>query len=67
MNWHIADLFNCKHDLHRVQVWSKSQFGPPSGSWDPLPTHQPRWMNHNNSLFRFRDEKDYMLFVLRWA
>ena len=42
--------------------WCRAQFGPYSSS----PDAWSRWYPTGNC-FRFRDEKDYVLFTLRWT
>ena len=61
--WYIADLWNSDHKMKEVREWCVCQFGPQ----DRNPDAWSRWTNNSNSLFRFRDEKDYIWFCLRWA
>jgi tRNA isopentenyl-2-thiomethyl-A-37 hydroxylase MiaE len=61
--WYIADLFNTGHNMNEVREWCTTQFGKKDKNADAW----SRWTNNNNSLFRFRDEKDYIMFVLRWS
>ena len=61
--WYEADLWNSNYIMDEVREWCVAQFGPQ----DYNPNAWSRWINHGNSTFRFRDEKDYMLFVLRWS
>ena len=60
-NWYIADLWNTGADIDAINKWCTEQFGDKG-----KPTGWSRWINNNNSLFRFRDEQDYVLFLLRW-
>jgi hypothetical protein len=62
-DWFIADLFNKGYHMSEVREWCTEQFGLKSEN----PDAWSRWINNTNSLFRFRDEKDYVLFVLRWG
>ena len=62
-DWHIGDLWNTGHDMNEVRRWCTEQFGPK----DKMPDAQDRWQNNNTSLFLFRDERDWMWFVLRWS
>lgn len=47
-----------------METWCRHTFGPTpeTGVWEPL----ARWYM-NGERFWFRDEKDRMLFVLRWS
>jgi hypothetical protein len=62
-NWYIGDLFDSGYDMNEVRQWCAEQFGPK----DKVPNAWSRWINNNTSLFRFRDERDYLWFVLRWS
>jgi hypothetical protein len=55
-DWHIGDLWNTGHDMNEVHLWCTNEFGPK----DKAPNAWSRWTNNNNSLFRFRDESDWM-------
>ena len=48
-------------DLEQYE-WCIKQFGPPPKQ----PDAWARWGMLSDN-YRFRDEKDYMLFILRWA
>ena len=61
--WYIADLWNSDHKMKEVREWCVCQFGPQ----DRNPDAWSRWTNNSNSLFRLRDEKDYIWFCLRWS
>jgi len=61
--WYEADLWNSGYKMDEVREWCVSQYGPQ----DYSPNAWSRWTNHYNSTFRFRDEKDYHWFVLRWS
>lgn len=61
--WHKADLWNSDHRMDEVREWCVEQFGPQ----DHNPDAWSRWTNSMNSTFRFRDQKDYNWFVLRWG
>jgi hypothetical protein len=61
--WYVADLFHTGHTMNEVRDWCTTQFGNQDKNADAW----SRWTNNNNSLFRFRDEKDYVWFVLRWS
>ena len=62
-NWYVGDLFDTGHDMNQVRQWCTEQFGPT----DKLPNAWSRWTNNMNSLFRFRDQADYVWFLLRWS
>jgi len=51
-------------DWSDMEIWCLTQFGPTpnDGVWTP----SARWYM-NNRKFWFRDEKDYIWFVLRWS
>ena len=62
--WYFADL-STAFDLDRIKeswVWCTEHFGP-------LPKQQDAWTRwyHVGASFKFRDEKDYVLFMLRWS
>lgn len=61
--WYVGDLFDTGHDMNQVRQWCTEQFGPK----DKIPNAWSRWTNNTNSLFRFRDEKDWIWFTLRWS
>jgi hypothetical protein len=61
--WYVADLFNKGYVMDEVRNWCVEQYGPQ----DHNPDAWSRWTNNMNSTFRFRDEKDYNWFVLRWG
>jgi len=61
-DWHMGDLWNTGHDMNEVRQWCAEQFGPIV----KVPDAQDRWQN-NTSLFLFRDERDWLWFVLRWS
>lgn len=53
--WWYSDIF----PNEKVYTWCIEQFGPPLyDSWS-------RWCCEFNT-FRFRDERDYTLFLLKW-
>ena len=60
-NWYVAD-FNLK-DYHEVESWCAEQFGP----HPKRPDAWSRWFHKYEDKIHFRDEKDYILFVLRWS
>ncbi len=43
--------------------WCVKQFGPEPTNTDAW----SRWYFNVNRTFRFRDEKDYVMFILRWS
>lgn len=47
--------------------WCKEQFGPASmAAESKFAIFQPRWYQQFETIY-FRDEKDYMLYTLRWS
>jgi hypothetical protein len=63
-DWHMGDLWNTGHDMNEVRQWCSEQFGAVG---DGVTYTRDRWQNNNTSLFLFRDERDWLWFVLRWA
>jgi hypothetical protein len=60
-NWYVAE-FNDKY-YHEVEAWCAEQFGP-----HPLrPDAWSRWYKEYATKVSFRDEKDYIWFLLRWS
>lgn len=60
-NWYVAE-FDYKR-YAEVIAWSTAQFGPrprASDAWT-------RWFSNYGDRIFFRDEQDYMLFILRWS
>jgi hypothetical protein len=60
-NWHTVDFSINKHQ--EILKWCKEQFGP----HPVIPDAWCRWHNSRSQTIHFRDEQDYMLFLLRWA
>ena len=50
-------------DFDGVWKWCEEQFGPHPKN----PDAWSRWRHSYADTIRFRDEKDYLLFVLRWT
>jgi len=61
--WYEADLFGKGYNLRELYEWCEQHFGP----HPKRPDAWSRWINNRNSLFRFRDAKDYEWFMLRWS
>ena len=62
-NWYVAD-FNW-NNYDEVYAWCTQQFGP-----EPPISRQDawtRWMHKYGDKIHFRDEKDYVWFMLRWS
>ena len=62
--WYQAD-FDYKKDYRKyeeVRAWCKENFGPEPRN----PDAWSRWWHKFESSILFRDEKDYVLFILRW-
>jgi hypothetical protein len=60
-NWYQAE-FNDK-DYFEVDAWCNQQFGPHPAN----PDAWSRWWHKFHNSILFRDEKDYVLFMLRWS
>lgn len=59
--WYVAD-FDDK-DYFEVEKWCAEQFGPHPRH----PDAWSRWHHTYSEQIHFRDEKDYVLFCLRWS
>lgn len=59
--WYIAEFD--EKDYSEVDKWCTAQFGP----HPKRPDAWSRWIHKYESSIHFRDEKDYVLFVLRWG
>lgn len=59
-NWYVAE-FDTKY-YFEVDKWCTEQFGPHPKN----PDAWCRWFHKYEDKIHFRDEKDYVLFVLRW-
>lgn len=59
--WYVADYNNEHH--FEVLKWCTQQFGP----YPTRPDAWSRWVNMCSEKIHFRDEKDYVLFMLRWS
>lgn len=59
--WYVAE-FDWK-DYDQVDQWCTEQFG----SQPDCPDAWTRWYHHYSHKIHFRDEKDYVLFMLRWS
>lgn len=61
--WHTADTtWILGREYNEIIAWCTDQFGPHprrSDAWS-------RWWVGTGQIY-FRDEKDYLMFVLRWA
>jgi hypothetical protein len=58
--WYIAE-FDVKY-YNEVDEWCTKQFG----KHDKCPDAWSRWWHRYEYSIHFRDEKDYILFVLKW-
>lgn len=61
-----AKWYDAKFDVKKyaeIKTWCIQQFGP----LNPIPDAWSRWFPLGYGQMRFRDEKDYILFVLRWG
>ena len=59
--WYVAE-FAIK-DYTDVIHWCREQFGPHPSQ----PDAWSRWIHRYEDKIHFRDEKDYIWFVLRWS
>ena len=60
-NWYRAEFAH--KDYHAVDAWCSQQFGPHPAR----PDAWSRWWHKFEYSILFRDEKDYILFMLRWS
>ncbi len=60
-NWYQAE-FDDRH-YFEVEDWCHKQFGPHPAN----PDAWSRWWHKFHNSILFRDEKDYILFTLRWS
>jgi hypothetical protein len=60
-NWYQAEFDWRKYD--EVEEWCEQQFGP----HPQRPDAWSRWWHKFENSILFRDEKDYVLFMLRWS
>ena len=58
--WYEAKL---PRDQQAAFAWCVKQFGPEPKNTDAW----TRWYFNVDRTFRFRDEKDYVMFILRWS
>lgn len=59
--WYVAEYSWMHHD--GVIDWCIEQFGPHPNA----PDAWSRWHNPYSDQIHFRDERDYIMFVLRWS
>ena len=59
--WYVAE-FDGKY-YFEVEEWCAEQFGPHPRN----PDAWSRWHHTYSEKIHFRDEKDYVLFMLRWS
>lgn len=60
-NWYVAN-FDTQY-YFEVEEWCKEQFGP----HPKYPDAWSRWVHTYEDQIHFRDEQDYIWFVLRWG
>lgn len=60
-NWYQAE-FDDRH-YFEVEAWCSQHFGPHPAN----PDAWSRWWHKFHNSILFRDEKDYILFMLRWS
>ena len=60
-NWYVAE-FDTRY-YFEVEEWCKEQFGPHPKN----PEAWSRWLHMYEDKIHFRDEKDYLMFLLRWG
>jgi hypothetical protein len=58
--WYEAKL---PRDQQAAFAWCVKQFGPEPTNTDAW----TRWYFNVDRKFRFRDEKDYVMFILKWS
>ena len=59
--WHQA-YFDSRN-YYKIDRWCEQQFGP----HPKRPDAWSRWWHKYENSILFRDEKDYVLFMLRWG
>ena len=59
--WYVAEF--AINDYTDVIHWCREQFGPHPSQ----PNAWSRWIHRYEDKIHFRDEKDYIWFVLRWS
>lgn len=59
--WYVANFNTSDYTL--VNDWCTANFGP----HDKRPDAWSRWWHRYESSIHFRDEKDYILFMLKWS
>ena len=65
--WYEARLDFDVYDWKDRLDWCKGQFGPASNATESkFEIFQPRWYQQFETIY-FRDEKDYLLYILRWS
>ena len=60
-NWYVGE-FDWVHQFE-VLAWCSQQFGP----HPKKPDAWSRWWHKFEDSILFRDEKDYVLFMLKWS
>ena len=69
--WYEFDMMDHYNDSSRMQdilLWCDQNFGPAPkwGAYPGAPDAWSRWYCFG-FVFNFRDEKDYLIFLLRWS
>lgn len=60
--WFVGEIKNYE-SIDDIDSWCKNNFGS-----QPInPDAWCRWYRYSTRKFYFRDEKDYLLFTMRWA
>lgn len=60
-NWYVADV-DAKY-YWEIDEWCEEHFGPHPNQ----PDAWSRWVHKYEDKIHFRDEKDYVWFMLRWS
>lgn len=60
-DWYVADFDSANYEA--VRAWCTEQFGPE----DRFPNAWSRWQHRYEDQIHIRDEKDYMMFMLKWS
>ncbi len=62
--WFVGEIeYNNVYPLVDIENWCINNFGP-----HPMnPDAWCRWYRYSTRKFYFRDEKDYLLFLLKWS
>lgn len=58
--WPKLVAINNADEIESIEIWLEKNLGAFRGKWNAV-------YHHNKTDFYFRDEKDELMFMLRWA